>query len=70
MSEKETLETVYQNLLQEHRALQTNFDDVISEKEEALARIRQSQREADDNRRNDKADVIMRAEIDRLRSEL
>ena len=69
LSEKETLEKVYQNLLEEHRTLQTNYDDAISEKEDALVRMQQTQREADDNRR-DKADHAMRAEIDRLRGEL
>lgn len=69
LGEKETLEKVYQALLEEHRQLQTSFDDVTSEKEDALARLREMRREVD-NRRNDKADVMMRAEIDRLRTEL
>jgi protein HOOK3 len=56
-------------LLEEHRTLQTNFDDVIAEKEEALTRLREVRREMD-NRRNDKADVMMRAEIERLRTDL
>ncbi|TFY66829.1 hypothetical protein EVG20_g4265 [Dentipellis fragilis] len=68
-AEKETLEKVYQSLLDEHRTLQTNYDDAVSEKDEALARAREIQREVE-TRRNDKADVMMRAEIDRLRSEL
>lgn len=68
-SEKETLEKVYQMLLEEHRTLQTSFDDVSAEKEEALARLREVRREMD-NRRNDKADVMMRVEIERLRNEL
>ena len=69
MTEKETLEKVYQALLEEHRTLQTTYDDAVSEKNEALARAREVQREVD-NRRNDKADVMMRAEIDRLRVDL
>lgn len=68
-SEKETLEKVYQALLEEHRALQTTHDDVLSEKEEAQAQLRQLRREAD-TRRNEKADVMMRTEMDRLRAEL
>lgn len=56
-------------MLEEHRALQTNFDDVVSEKEDALARVREVRREVD-NKRNDKADVMMRAEIERLRADL
>ena len=69
LAEKETLEKVYQALLEEHRTLQTTYDDAVSEKNEALARAREVQREVD-NRRNDKADVMMRAEIDRLRVDL
>lgn len=68
-SEKETLEKVYQTLLEDHRALQTNFDDMISEKEDAQAQLRQVRREID-GRRNEKSDALMRAEIDRLRAEL
>lgn len=68
-SEKETLEKVYQMLLEEHRILQTNFDDAIAEKEEALTRLREVRREID-NRRHDKTDVMMRAEIERLRTDL
>lgn len=60
---------MYQNLLEEHRTLQTNFDDAVSEKDEALAQLRESRREID-TRRSDKADVMMRAEIDRLRVDL
>lgn len=69
LAEKETIEKVYQVLLEDNRVLQTNFDDVVSEKDDALARLRQMQRDLE-SRRNDKADVMMRAEIDRLRSEL
>lgn len=69
LAEKETIEKVYQVLLEDHRILQTNFDDVVSEKDDALARLREIQRDLE-SKRNDKADVMMRAEIDRLRSEL
>ncbi|TFK42804.1 hypothetical protein BDQ12DRAFT_293653 [Crucibulum laeve] len=68
-SEKETLEKVYQTLLEEHRALQTNFDDVVLEKDDALTQLREVRREID-SRRSDKADVMMRTEMDRLRTEL
>ncbi|KAF8894385.1 HOOK protein-domain-containing protein [Infundibulicybe gibba] len=68
-SEKETLEKVYQTLLEEHRALQTNFDDMVSEKDDALSRLREVSREAD-SKRNDKTDALMKAEIDRLRIDL
>ncbi|KAJ7273363.1 HOOK protein-domain-containing protein [Mycena rebaudengoi] len=69
VSEKETLEKVYQALIEEHRTLQTNYDDVLSEKEDAVARLKDVSREVD-NKRSDKADGMMRGEIDRLRSEL
>ena len=68
-SEKETLQKVYEALLEEHRALQTTHDDVLSEREDAQAQLRQLRREMD-TRRNEKADVMMRAEMDRLRAEL
>lgn len=60
---------MYQALLDEHRTLQTNYDDVLSEKEDALGRLKSAQREAD-SKRNEKADGMMRGEIDRLRAEL
>lgn len=69
LSEKETIEKVYQQLLEDHRTLQTSYDDVVSEKEDTMARLRELRRSVDDQR-NEKADVLMRAEIDRLRMEL
>ncbi|KAG6861873.1 hypothetical protein C0995_010579 [Termitomyces sp. Mi166 len=68
-SEKVTLQKVYEALLEEHRALQTNFDDAVAEKEEALNRLRDVRREVD-NKRNEKADGMLRAEVERLRNEL
>jgi protein HOOK3 len=44
-------------------------DDATAEKEDALAQLHALRREMDD-RRNEKADVMLRAEIDRLRSDL
>lgn len=70
LSEKETLEQVYQTLLSEHRTLQTSFDDIVQEKEDALAQARQAQRDADDRRVDSRGDALLRAEIDRLRGEL
>lgn len=60
---------MYKNLLEEHRVLQTSHDDTIAEKEDAITRLRDLRRELDD-RRNDRADGLMRAEIDRLRADL
>lgn len=69
LGEKDTVDKLYQTLLDEHRTLQTNYDDALSEKEEALAQARQLRHEVD-NRRNDNASSMMRSEIDRLRDEL
>jgi protein HOOK3 len=69
LSEKDTLEKVYQVLLEDHRTLQTRYDDVISEKEDMSVRLREIRREAD-FKRNDRPDTMMRAEIERLRAEL
>jgi protein HOOK3 len=63
------LEKVYQALLEEHRTLQTNHDDAISEKADALAQLRELRHEIE-SRRNDNASAMMRGEIDRLRQEL
>jgi protein HOOK3 len=69
LSEKDTLEKVYQVLLEDHRALQTRYDDVISEKEDMTVRLREIRREAD-FKRNDRTDTMMRGEIERLRAEM
>ena len=55
--------------MEEHRLLQSNHDDLTSERDELGRRVRDLQREAD-TRRNEKSDALMRAEIDRLRAEL
>ncbi|KAJ3482501.1 hypothetical protein NLI96_g6943 [Meripilus lineatus] len=70
LSEKETLEKVYQTLLEDHRGLQTNYDDLVSEKEDVMAQLRHAQREVDNRKTDSRGDAIMRAEIDRLRTEL
>ncbi|KAI0085421.1 HOOK-domain-containing protein [Irpex rosettiformis] len=70
IAEKETLEQVYQTLLSEHRTLQTNFDDLASEKEDALNRLREAQRDADNRRVDSRGDTMLRGEVERLRSEL
>ncbi|THV08067.1 HOOK-domain-containing protein [Dendrothele bispora CBS 962.96] len=70
LSEKESIEKAYQALMEEHRQLQATHDDIISEKEDALAQLREARREADRSRGDNKADTMMRAEIDRLRTEL
>ena len=69
LSEKDTLEKVYQVLLEDHRALQTRYDDVVSEKDDMSARLREVRREAD-LKRSDRTDTMMRGEIERLRAEL
>lgn len=67
--EKEALEKAHQALLDEHRTLQTHLDDALSERDDALARARELVQQVD-TRRSDKTDVIMKAEMDRLRAEL
>ena len=49
--------------------MQTSHDDVVLEKEDALARLWEMRQEMH-NKRNDKVDAMMRAEIDRLRADL
>ena len=44
-------------------------DDATAEKEDTVVQLRALRREMDD-RRNEKADVMLRAEIDRLRADL
>lgn len=68
-SEKVSLEKAYQTLLAEHRTLQTNHDDVLSDREEVHAQLRELKREID-VRQNEKSDVILRGEIERLRMDL
>ena len=69
LAEKDSLQAAYQKLLEDQRELQTQLDDAQAEKADALARVRQADREAE-YRKNDKGDVMLRAELDRLRSEL
>ncbi|KAH9001427.1 HOOK-domain-containing protein [Lactarius akahatsu] len=69
LSEKAALEKVHQALLEEHRVIQSQLDDAVSERDDAFARAHELLQQAD-SRRSDKADVMMKAEIDRLRAEL
>jgi len=67
--EKEALEKAHQALLEEQRTLQSQLDDALSEREDAFARARELSHQAD-TRRSDKADVMLKAEMDRLRADL
>jgi protein HOOK3 len=67
--EKDALEKAHQALLEDHRSLQSQLEDVLSEKDDALARTRELLHQAD-TRRSDKADVGMKADMDRLRADL
>ncbi|KAF8275193.1 HOOK-domain-containing protein [Lactarius quietus] len=69
LSEKAALEKAHQALLEEHRVIQSQLDDAVSERDDAVGRTRELQQQAD-SRRSEKADVMMKAEIDRLRAEL
>jgi len=68
-TEKETVEKAYQALMEEHRALLASHEEVVAEKEEAVGRMRRLEREAD-SRKNEKVDVMLRAENDRMRADL
>ncbi|GAV99992.1 HOOK-domain-containing protein [Lentinula edodes] len=70
LNEKETLEKVYQTLLDEHRQLQTTHDDILSERGDLVAQLKEARREVDNRRNDGRADVMLRAEIDRLRADL
>lgn len=69
LAEKETLQKAYEQLWEDHRALQSSFDDVSSEKDDLTSQLREHKKSTNDYR-NDKADTLMRTEIDRLRLEL
>mgnify|MGYP001283809189 CR=1 FL=1 len=68
-SEKETLERTLQSLMEQHAQLQAAHDDVIQERDDALAQLRASSHTSE-NRRNERADVMLRAELDRVRADL
>ena len=68
-TEKENLEKSYQTLLEEHKRMQAQQEDIISERDEALSQVRNMRHEVD-GRRSEKADVHLRAELDRVRAEL
>jgi protein HOOK3 len=67
--EKDAIEKAHQTLIEDHRSLQSQLDDVLSERDDALARTRELLDQAD-TRRSDKADVSMKADMDRLRVDL
>lgn len=70
LADKETVEKVYQALLEEHRTLQTSFDDLSQEKEEVSAQLRHAQRDLETRQPDSRGDAHLRAEIERLRTEL
>jgi protein HOOK3 len=67
--EKDALEKAQQALLEDHRSLQSQLDDILSERDDAFARTRELLHQAD-TRRSDKTDVTMKVDMDRLRAEL
>ncbi|KAF8321421.1 HOOK-domain-containing protein [Cantharellus anzutake] len=67
--EKETLQKAYQALMGDHRNLQNGLDEALSEKADISSRLHEAELRADEYR-NSKTDALMRAEIDRLRSEI
>lgn len=67
--EKDAIEKAHQALLEDHRSLQSQLDDVLSERDDAFVRTRELLHQAD-TRRSDKTDVGMKADMDRLRADL
>ncbi|KAG8973828.1 hypothetical protein FRC05_008248 [Tulasnella sp. 425] len=67
--EKEALDKAYQHILNEHRTLQTNFDDLSAEKDELTSNLREVRQQVADQQSN-RSDAYFKAEIDRLRAEL
>jgi protein HOOK3 len=67
--EKDTLEKAHLVLVEDHRSLQSQLDDVLSERDDAFARTRELLHQTD-TRRSDKTDVSMKADMDRLRADL
>lgn len=63
------LERLYMTLLDSHRLLQSSFDDLQAEKEETAKELARFREEVERDR-NVQADVLMRQEIERLKSDL
>lgn len=68
-SESLKYEGLYYELLKAHRNAQTSLDDANAERDEAVTELARFKDEVERNR-NIQADVLMRQEIERLKSEL
>jgi protein HOOK3 len=70
--EKEALDKVYQELVEEHRTLQASVEDLTAEKEDALSKARQATQDIERHRDDGRAEPnhALRGELDRLRTEL
>lgn len=68
-SEKDDLERTYLHLLEAHRHVKNQFEDLQTEKDE-LAATHEAYKKRVDEERNEQADVLMRHEIDKLKNEL
>jgi len=69
LADKEALEKSYEALMREHQNIQTKLEEAVASKDDTIGLLRQARKELDD-RRIDRADASMRAEIDRLRTDL
>ncbi|KAG9025244.1 hypothetical protein FRB95_010384 [Tulasnella sp. JGI-2019a] len=67
--EKDTLEKVYTNLLEEHRTMQSSLDEATAEKSDAQAQLKELKQRIEDDHK-ERSDAHLRAEIDRLRTAL
>lgn len=63
------MESAYAALLEEHRTLQSNHDDVVAERDDVVTRLRELRQDQESNR-HERSDGLLRAEIDRLQTEL
>lgn len=69
LQEKDAIQEKYRTLHQEVQRLQSRMEDLTAERDDAISSVRSLKVDLDDKRK-DRADVSMRAEIDHLRSEV
>ncbi|KAJ1021627.1 hypothetical protein NDA16_003764 [Ustilago loliicola] len=68
-AEKDDIEKTYLLLLETHRNVQNQFEDLQTEKDE-LASTHEAYKKRVEEERNEQADVLMRQEIEKLKNEL
>lgn len=68
-AEKESIERMYNRLMEEHKATLAKQEELVSDRDEAVAQTKLLRQQME-GRRNEKSDIHLRAELDRVRSEL